>query len=334
MSSKSNAFPLCSIVIRAYNEARHIARLLEGIRHQTYPNLEIILVDSGSTDDTIAIASSYGAKIVRIPADEFTFGRSLNLGINKAQGEWIVIASAHVYPVYPDWVERLVSPFSEARIGLTYGKQRGNEDSHFSEAQIFTQWYPDQSCSNQPHPFCNNANAAIRRTLWEKHAYDETLTGLEDLEWAKWAMEQGYAIAYVAEAEVIHVHHENPRSVYNRYRREAMAYKSIFPEERFSFWNFCALFATNAFVDLRQSLAQGKFLQHWKEILWFRWMQFWGTYQGYRHPGPVNSQLRKTFYYPRRAAADGRPLRREIPPIRYNENQPQPVSHEPLEIEE
>ena len=45
----------CSIVIRAYNEEKHIGRLLEGIKQQTLKDVEIILVDSGSTDRTLAI---------------------------------------------------------------------------------------------------------------------------------------------------------------------------------------------------------------------------------------------------------------------------------------
>jgi len=69
----------CSLVIRAYNEARHLPRLLEGVRQQTVKDVEVILVDSGSTDDTVSIAESYGAKIVHIPPQDFTFGRSLNV---------------------------------------------------------------------------------------------------------------------------------------------------------------------------------------------------------------------------------------------------------------
>ena len=68
----------CSIVIRAYNEEKHIGRLLEGIRHQTLKDVEIILVDSGSTDSTITIAESFDARIIHIRSEEFTFGRSLN----------------------------------------------------------------------------------------------------------------------------------------------------------------------------------------------------------------------------------------------------------------
>src|SRR3972149_2973888 len=217
----------CSIVIRAYNEEKYIGRLLEGIRQQTLKDVEIILVDSGSTDSTISIAESFAARIVRIPSDEFTFGRSLNFGVRAATGDFVVIASAHVYPVYPDWLESLLRLFEDEKVALTYGKQRGPASAKFSEQQVFHQWYPDVSQPRQPTAFCNNANAAIRKSLWERNRYDESLTGLEDLAWAKWAKEQGGEIAYAAEAEIIHVHNETPHVVFNRYRREAMAFKQI-----------------------------------------------------------------------------------------------------------
>ena len=208
----------CSIVIRAYNEEKYIGRLLEGIKHQTLKDTEIILVDSGSTDKTVAIAEAYGARVVRIPSEEFTFGRSLNVGIRAAAQEFIVIASAHVYPVYPDWLASLLNPLDDENVALSYGKQRGPDSAKFSEQQIFRQWYSHISKPQKETAFCNNANAAIRKSLWKENPYDETLTGLEDLAWAKWAKEQGYGIAYVAEAEIIHVHNEKPHGVFNRYR--------------------------------------------------------------------------------------------------------------------
>jgi len=209
--------PSCSVIIRAHNEEKHLGRLLDGIRHQTMPEVEIILVDSGSTDGTLEIAHRYPVKLVTIQPQEFTFGRSLNRGIAAAQGECLVMASAHVYPVYPDWLEKLLQPLADdQKLGLTYGKQRGAETSNFAEHRVFAHWYPDAASPRQGYPFCNNANAAIRRSLWEQHPYDETLPGLEDLAWARWAFENGHAIAYVPEAEVVHVHQETPRGVSNR----------------------------------------------------------------------------------------------------------------------
>ncbi|MBN1149353.1 MAG: glycosyltransferase family 2 protein [Anaerolineales bacterium] len=307
------------MVIRAYNEERRIGRLLTGIALQTIQDIEIILVDSGSTDATTAIAARYNTKILHIRPDEFTFGRSLNRGIEQARSEIIVIASAHVYPVYPDWLERLLAPFRDPKVALAYGKQRGDEKTHFSEQQIFAHWFPEGAQPSQAHPFCNNANAAIRRELWEQRPYDETLAGLEDLEWASWAMDRGYAISYVPEAEVIHVHDETPRGVYNRYRREAMAFKRIFPEERFGLGDFLRLFSANAANDLWQATRQKLLWANLGGILWFRWMQFWGTYQGYRHSGPLTWQLRRTFYYPRQADPPSHKRPNSMKPIRYND---------------
>ena len=307
----------CSIVIRAYNEEKHIGRLLEGIRHQTANEVEVILVDSGSRDATIPIAESFAAEIVHIPPQEFTFGRSLNLGIQSAKSEFVVIASAHVYPVYPDWLASLLHPFEDARVALTYGKQRAPERVRFSEKQIYLQWYPDDSNLRQETIFCNNANAAIRKSLWEKNPYDETLTGLEDVAWAKWVKEQGYDIAYVSEAEIVHIHDETPRAVFNRYRREAMAFKKIFPESHFNVYDFVRLTTMNILNDVWHAAHERVLWKNLASILWFRFMQFHGTRLGYRESGLLTPQLRETFYYARQRKSDDVPTR-DVEPIRYN----------------
>lgn len=309
----------CSIVIRAYNEENHIGRLLTGISQQSLGNVQIILVDSGSSDATLAIASRFPVEIVQIRPEDFTFGRSLNDGIRQAKAELIVIASAHVYPVYPDWLQRLLEPFDDSQVGLVYGKQRGNASTKFSEHQIFARWFPEQPQTRQPHPFCNNANAAIRRRLWEEHAYDETLPGLEDLEWARWVMEQGYCIAYVPQAEIIHVHEERPRGIYNRYRREAMAFKHIFPQESFNLMDFLRLFLSNTASDAWHASRKGLLWASFGSILWFRFMQFWGTYQGFRHYGPLTWHLRQTFYYPHGLQQAQELQSRTIAPIHYED---------------
>lgn len=306
----------CSVVVRAYNEEKHIGRLLEGIRQQTIRDAEILLVDSGSTDGTVAIAESFGARVVHIPSAEFTFGRSLNFGVREATREFVVIASAHVYPVYPDWLESLLRPFEDGRIALTYGKQRGPASAKYSEQQIYHQWYPDTGSLDQPTAFCNNANAAIRKSLWERHPYDETLTGLEDVAWGKWAKEQGYGIAYAPEAEIVHVHDESPRGVYNRYRREAMALRKIYPEAHFNFYDFIRLTITNIFSDLWHAARERVLLKNIASILWFRFMQFHGTRMGHRETSLVTPQLRETFYYAReRKRKDEK--QRDVEPIRY-----------------
>ncbi len=306
MTGKVPESARCSIVIRAFNEEEHIGRLLEGVLKQSYSEPEIILVDSGSTDATVAIASRYPVKVVRIHPEDFTFGYSLNRGIAASSGDFILFASAHVYPVYPDWIERLLAPFKDEQVAVVYGKQRGNGTTRFSEHQVFARWFPEVSQARQEHPFCNNANAAIRRVLWEQHAYDETLSGLEDVAWAHWALEQGYQVAYSAEAEVIHVHDETLRGIFNRYRRESMAFKHIFPRESFHWWDFLRLFTVNVAVDLWHAARQGALFTELTRNPWFSLHAVLGHLPGFPAFRPADLAAAPDFLLPSRGPLEER----------------------------
>lgn len=308
--------PQISVVIRCFNEERHIGRLLSGILQQTRRDVEIIVVDSGSTDATLQIAARFPTTILHIAPEDFSFGRSLNLGCRAARGELIVAASAHVYPVYHDWLEQLCAPFADPSVALVYARQRGDERTRYAEQRIFAHWFPARSNPNQDHPFCNNANAAVRRSVWAELPYDESLTGLEDLDWAHRAMQRGYRVAYSAEAEVVHVHEETPRKIFRRYQREAMALKRIFPHERFGLRDFLRLFPANVVSDCYHAWHDGVLAQKAPEIVMFRLMQFLGTYSGFARQGGPTDSLRRTFYYPgglnRRTSTAARPGGRPI----------------------
>ena len=70
-------------------------------------------------------------------------------------------------------LSNLLKPFKDPAVALTYGRQQGNEMTKYSEHQVFTKWFPSISYENQPYPFCNNANAAVRRSVWQNIPYDE-----------------------------------------------------------------------------------------------------------------------------------------------------------------
>ncbi|MEW6715886.1 MAG: glycosyltransferase family 2 protein [Chloroflexota bacterium] len=311
--------PPCSVVIRVYNEEKYIGRLLTGIMQQTVKDAEIILMDSGSTDATVSIASQYPVKVLHIHPDEFTFGRSLNRGVAAAQGECVVIISAHCYPVYPDWLEQLLKPFEDPSVAVSYGKQRGGETNQYSEHQFFRKYFPDVSQPRQGHPYSHNANAAIRRALWKQYPFNENLTGLEDLAWSSWVMEQGYAVSYVAEAEVVHVHDEKPSRVYNRYLREAIALKQILPNSHFTLWHFLRFWWGTTLSDLLQARREKVLKKVCASVVWFRFMQYWGTYRGYCYSGKIDAQLHQKFYYPPGILSEKTPAPRRVPPIDYGD---------------
>lgn len=297
-TANATASTRVSVVVRCYNEEKHIGRLLEGLLRQSLVDFEIIIVDSGSSDATLAIASRYPTTSIKIPKSEFSFGRSLNLGCSAASGDVIVAVSAHCYPVYPDWLEQLTAPFADAKVAMAYGKQRGNGLNKFSERQIYRQWFGEESNPAQQHPFANNANSAFRRDVWQNLPFDETLTGLEDLDWAHKVMRNGYRIAYVAEAPVIHVHEETWKQTYTRYRREAIAMRHILPLERFTLLDLLRLSLAGIVGDTRVAWDEGRLRRELSSILMFRLSQYVGTYHGYRQRDTISQSLRETFYYP------------------------------------
>ena len=77
--------PETSIVIRTFNEERYLPALLDAIGNQRYQDFEVINVDSGSYDRTTEIARKRGARLLRITPENFTFGYSLNVGVEAAQ---------------------------------------------------------------------------------------------------------------------------------------------------------------------------------------------------------------------------------------------------------
>lgn len=288
----------CSVIVRCYNEGRDIGRLLEGISRQTVKDVELIIVDSGSTDRTHDILSAYKHKLVHIAPERFSFGRALNLGCAAATKPFLIFASAHTYPVYDDWIESMIAPFEDKRVALTYGCQRAPKTAPFSEQMIMRQWFPDHLPAHQDHPFCNNANAAIRREVWDRVPYDEDLTGLEDLDWAKRVIAVGHSIRYVPHAEIVHVHRERSRQTHNRYFREAIAMKRIYPEHRFSTLDLLRLTLGSIAHDYRAAAREGVLARNLWDIPRFRALQMSGAWRGVRHRGGVNDRLRRRFYYP------------------------------------
>jgi len=290
--------PTTALIVRCYNEEAHVGRLLTGALRQTHAPSEIIVVDSGSSDATLAIASAFPVRIVQIDPADFSFGRALNLGLAAATSDLAVFASAHVYPLYDSWIERLIAPFEHPDVALTYGRQQTPPYARFSEQQLMAQWFPSHSVPAQRHPFCNNANAAIRRTLWEQQPYDESLTGLEDLDWAKRVLDRGKHLSYVSEAPVVHVHDEGFWQVVNRYQREAIAHKQIYNDQEMRFAAAIRLGAANVVQDIREARKRRVLREHVADIPKFRIAQFYGTYRGFAQQGPVPDLLKRRFYYP------------------------------------
>ncbi|CAG4884359.1 Glycosyl transferase family 2 [Georgfuchsia toluolica] len=290
-----------SIIIRTYNEARHLPDLLKGIRSQVSPGVEseVVVVDSGSTDQTLDIAKHYDCNIEHIRKEDFSFGRSLNLGCASASGDALVIVSGHCIPANDNWLANIVAPLADGRVVLVYGRQIGNGTSRFSECRIFEKYFPPASQVPQEGFFCNNANSAILRSVWQQNPFDESLTGLEDMHFAKQLTSKGMAIGYVADAVVQHLHDETWSRIKNRFEREAIALQYIMPEVHLSFSDFLRYTCTSIFHDCGEAIQSGQFIKYAPEIVMYRISQYWGSYRGNHYHRKISRQRKERYFYPR-----------------------------------
>lgn len=275
--------PETSIVIRAFNEERWLPEVLAALTRQTYRSFEILLVDSGSVDRTRDIAADAGARIIRLRSEDFTFGHSLNVGIEASLGRFVAILSAHAIPTDEHWLQRLVDPLRDPGTPMSYGGQRGHALSKYAERLDFLRVYGNEpKRMRAPDYFANNANSAIRKDAWEEHPFDEGLTGLEDIAWAKHWMEHGKTVAYEPRACIWHIHTESWPQVRRRYHREGVAAHALglldvshAPRELWREVRWCLADLVHAWKESRLFSVAG-------EVLRYRWEKAIGIFGGIR----------------------------------------------------
>jgi len=290
---------MISVVIRTFNEEKHLGQLIDGIESQnTDLPVEIIVVDSGSTDASSEIALKRHCRLLTIKKSDFTFGRSLNLGCDAAHGEYLVFISGHCIPYDEEWLSKLIAPLRSGEAEYAYGRQTGGLETRFSEQRIFNKYFPKDKALSPGGYFCSNANAALLKSIFSQYRFDEDLTGLEDMELAKRIMFAGKSLAYVDDATVYHIHDETWRKIERRYEREAIALQHIMPEIHIHFTDFIRFFLSAVNLDLRQAAQQKLLMEKFSEIILFRFMQYFGSYRGNQMHRQLSRRRMERYFYP------------------------------------
>jgi glycosyltransferase involved in cell wall biosynthesis len=244
-----------SIVIRTKNEGQHLATVLEAIARQEHPCQEVIVVDSGSTDATLLIAEEFEARITVIEPRSFTYGYALNVGVAASQGDMVAFLSGHAPPCDGRWLGCLTEPLSDSRVAGCYGRQVPLTDCHAWDRLNLERYYGDRPRIQSDDPFFSNANAAIRRDVWERLPFREDLPGSEDHAWAAAAQDAGYHIVYEPRAAVRHSHDEGLRQLYRRSARERAGLLAAGLDGRYGAYSLARCLAGSMRAALRDGFA-------------------------------------------------------------------------------
>jgi rhamnosyltransferase len=217
-----------SVVIPVKDGGADLERCLAGIAMQRVDEeVEVVVVDSGSTDGSPARARAAGARVHEIPAEEFGHGRTRNLGVELSRGDLVVFTSQDAVAHDDRWLALLAAAArSGPEVGGAYGRQLPHEHARPPERFFLDFLYgpdarvqrlgPDDELTFEATLF-SNVNAAIPRSLLERFSFRDDLTMSEDEEWSRRVLRGGYALVYEPRAAVRHSHAYTIRTAFRRF---------------------------------------------------------------------------------------------------------------------
>ena len=209
--------PEVSIVILTKNVGSAFRQTLSQIFHQqTARRYEVIVVDSGSTDETLEIMKDFPVNKFNIPARGFNFGLTRDYGFSLAAGEYIITLSQDAVPRDDQWMENMVTPFrSNPNLIAVQGTQRAPEDEtafywdrtgRFFFTAEAKRWIEAHTIG------LSFVNCAVRRAFWETHRIGFTPAS-SDKKFQTLIHAAGGDVVVAEEAVCLHGHNYTFRSL-------------------------------------------------------------------------------------------------------------------------
>ena len=276
------AVPAVSVIVRTYNSAATVLDALASIEAQTVA-AEVIVVDSGSTDETLRLVEGRVAQVVHLPHDRFTYGRALNEGMKVAGAPALAPLSSHAVLPHPKWLQTGLAHLEAGAHGAC-GHVSDGEGRPLSTPLVVDHAY---LMAHRYWGFTNTASI-ISAQAWAACPFDEDLVASEDQEWSWRVTEPGGTIVVDPELFVSGGHRRaaGMRSYHQRMVREMVALSHLRPLGRYS--------VIDAVRDWGRADPQDPFVSGTKRFGRTRAIDTWSRWVAGRRVGEVPAQVRET----------------------------------------
>jgi len=206
-----------SVIILMLNAERWVSQQLNMLLSQTV-EAEILVIDSGSTDRTVSIVSSFGefVRLLQIPRESFDHGGTRDFALRQSTGDYVLFFTQDAIPTDRHCVEKLLSAFSSPDIAAVYGRQIARPDAPEYEKLTRQFNYPEQAriwreadiprYGVKSYFFSNVCSAYRREAYLTVGGFDAPIICNEDMMMAAKLLHAGYALAYTPDAAVYHSH--------------------------------------------------------------------------------------------------------------------------------
>lgn len=201
------------LVVRFKNEEYWLKYFVEAIKCQVGVKINAIGIDNNSTDMSAEVFASLeeadcinSLKILNL--DSFLPGHALNLGANAGSSPYIVNISSHCVPKMQTYLIELIQELEaeDERCVGAFGAQLPLRCSGAQNTIDLILTYPREQRIFRRTPIFNNANSIIKREIFSRFQFDNEVTNLEDVIWAKTVLEEGFELKYTPKGQVYHYH--------------------------------------------------------------------------------------------------------------------------------
>jgi rhamnosyltransferase len=225
-----------SIIIPTLNASAYMEKLLSMLQAQDTKYLEVIVIDSSSGDNTVDIAKRFGAKTIVIPRQTFNHGRTRNIASMESTGDILVFMTQDALPLEHTLLRNLTTPLQTSDVAATFGRHIPRSDA--SPLEIFSRQfnYPDTGSTKGIDDikkygiktfFFSNVCSAIDKEIFLKvKMFPEDVRANEDMIMAAKLIANGYKVAYIPEAKVIHSHNLSLFEQFRRYYNIGSSFKN------------------------------------------------------------------------------------------------------------
>jgi SAM-dependent methyltransferase/glycosyltransferase involved in cell wall biosynthesis/GT2 family glycosyltransferase len=228
-----------TVAVPVLNGARSLDEVLSAVRAQRVDReVELLVVDSGSTDGSLEIAQRHGARIHEIPKSEFSHGGTRNLIMELAEGDHVAFLTQDATPAHDRWLASLLAGFDKAEeVAAVFGPHEARPSAgHVITAEMerhFANWggeheidvqrldsSPKGLAAYRAEPwrltFFSSVNCCLARWAWEQVPFRD-VPYAEDQLIGRELIEAGYAKVFQPAAQVLHSHDFRPLRFFRRY---------------------------------------------------------------------------------------------------------------------
>lgn len=234
-----------SVILPCYNGAMELPELLEQLDGQTgVGHLELVIIDSGSTDGSDVLAEQAGARVVRIPQSAFTHSYARNLGAKHATGEYLLFMTQDARPDRKDWILSLLQPALLGGAAAVSCLERPRPDADLisrvtawnwrrvmlGDADRLTQLPEDMRFDSLRRCAMLSDNACLIRADVYRNLGGHRGAYAEDLDLGIRLLQAGERLCVLGSVSVIHSHTREPLYDFKRAAVDALQLKKLFSD--------------------------------------------------------------------------------------------------------